>query len=99
MFSVIVVYKKLVKQTTNHIIKSAKLDQNISIETLSKYFKPITLEINHFEIRRINNIHWTFLYVQLISTFDTGKGANKSAVKRISAEFDFNSWILTRFLA
>ena len=43
------------------------LTKNISMETLSKEFKPIALDINQFDNQHIKNINWNFLHVQLIN--------------------------------
>ena len=47
--------------------KRPKLTKNISIQTLSKEFKPIALEVNQLENRHTKNINWAFLHVQLLN--------------------------------
>ena len=43
------------------------MTKNISMEILSKAFKPIDLEINQYKNRHTNYINWTFLHVRLIN--------------------------------
>ena len=55
------VYNKLLLQ------KNQILTKNISIETWSKEFIPIALEIYKFESRHSESINWTFSHVQPIN--------------------------------
>ena len=63
IFSVNLEHKKTIERTANHFYKNPILTKNISMETLSKEFKPITLEKHEFENPKNRNNNQAILPV------------------------------------
>ena len=75
----------------NIFTQQPHLIKNISMEILSKEFKPIPLEINQFENRQTNIICWKFLHVQLINILIWRAQSKFVSSKTISKKSTVNS--------